>query len=81
MGRAFTADMTGDVVVPGFPVPHTATSLCRFPLGAVTGGRVATRHDPPAALTGIRCRAGAPGAGAVPPDGDGHQAAGGDGTR
>ncbi len=50
--------MTGDMVIPGFPVPHTATSLCRFPLGAVTGGRVATRHDPPAAVTGIRRRGG-----------------------
>jgi uncharacterized membrane protein YoaK (UPF0700 family) len=44
----FTANMTGNVVVlgfaaagaPGFSVPHTATSLACFLLGAVAGGRV-----------------------------------------
>ncbi|AOR37397.1 hypothetical protein BFF78_29380 [Streptomyces fodineus] len=48
-GRVFTANMTGNVVVlgfaaagaPGFSVPHTATSLGCFLLGAVTGGRLA----------------------------------------
>ncbi|MFF9581979.1 YoaK family protein [Streptomyces achromogenes] len=53
LGRVFTANMTGNVVVlgfaaagaPGFSVPHTATSLCCFVLGAVTGGRVAARHS------------------------------------
>lgn len=45
--------MTGNVVVlgfaaagaPGFSVPHTATSLVCFLLGAVAGGRVARRLD------------------------------------
>jgi uncharacterized membrane protein YoaK (UPF0700 family) len=49
LGRVFTANMTGNVVVlgfaaagaPGFSVPHTATSLAGFLLGAVVGGRVA----------------------------------------
>ncbi|MEU3416296.1 YoaK family protein [Streptomyces sp. NPDC006658] len=52
LGRVFTANMTGNVVIlgfaaagaPGFSVPHTATSLCCFLLGAVTGGRIAVRH-------------------------------------
>ncbi|MFJ7147944.1 YoaK family protein [Streptomyces sp. NPDC100445] len=52
LGRVFTANMTGNVVVlgfaaagaPGFSVTHTATSLLCFLLGAVTGGRVAARH-------------------------------------
>ncbi|MGW1804199.1 YoaK family protein [Streptomyces sp. NPDC002078] len=51
LGRVFTANMTGNVVVlgfaaagaPGFSVPHTATSLGCFLLGAVTGGRLAAR--------------------------------------
>ncbi|MCX5057467.1 DUF1275 domain-containing protein [Streptomyces sp. NBC_00201] len=49
LGHVFTANMTGNVVVlgfaaagaPGFSVPHTATSLFCFLLGAVAGGRVA----------------------------------------
>ncbi|MEU0003557.1 YoaK family protein [Streptomyces sp. NPDC006314] len=51
LGRVFTANMTGNVVVlgfaaagaPGFSVPHTAASLTFFLLGAVAGGRVAAR--------------------------------------
>ncbi|MFC9929931.1 YoaK family protein [Streptomyces sp. NPDC127190] len=51
LGRVFTANMTGNVVVlgfaaagaPGFSVPHTAASLGCFLTGAVTGGRVAAR--------------------------------------
>ncbi|MBX7551400.1 DUF1275 domain-containing protein [Streptomyces sp. tea 10] len=51
LGRVFTANMTGNVVVlgfaaagaPGFSVPHTAASLGCFLLGAVTGGRLAAR--------------------------------------
>jgi len=47
LGHVFTANMTGNVVVlgfaaagaPGFSVPHTATSLACFLLGAVAGGR------------------------------------------
>ncbi|MFG2885833.1 YoaK family protein [Streptomyces sp. NPDC048297] len=49
LGRVFTANMTGNVVVlgfaaagaPGFSVPHTATSLACFLLGAAAGGRLA----------------------------------------
>ncbi|MFF7126442.1 DUF1275 family protein [Streptomyces sp. NPDC008240] len=52
LGRVFTANMTGNVVVlgfaaagaAGFSVPHTATSLAAFLLGAVAGGRVAARY-------------------------------------
>ncbi|MER6788192.1 YoaK family protein [Streptomyces sp. NPDC000658] len=48
LGHVFTANMTGNVVVlgfaaagaPGFSVPHTATSLLCFLVGATTGGRV-----------------------------------------
>ncbi|MER6059992.1 YoaK family protein [Streptomyces sp. NPDC001792] len=51
LGRVFTANMTGNVVVlgfaaagaPGFSVRHTATSLGFFLLGAATGGRLALR--------------------------------------
>ncbi|MFS4096643.1 YoaK family protein [Streptomyces sp. AF1A] len=51
LGRVFTANMTGNVVVlgfaaagaPGFSVSHTATSLVCFLLGAVAGGRLAAR--------------------------------------
>ncbi|KOV71087.1 YoaK family protein [Streptomyces sp. MMG1121] len=51
LGRVFTANMTGNVVVlgfaaagaPDFSVPHTATSLGCFLLGAVTGGRLTAR--------------------------------------
>ncbi|MEW2255197.1 YoaK family protein [Streptomyces sp. NPDC047869] len=53
LGRVFTANMTGNVVVlgfaaagaPGFSVPLTATSLGCFLLGAVAGGRAAARFD------------------------------------
>ncbi|MFJ1805323.1 MULTISPECIES: YoaK family protein [unclassified Streptomyces] len=48
LGHVFTANMTGNVVVlgfaaagaPGFSIPHTATSLGCFLVGAVVGGRV-----------------------------------------
>ncbi|MEU6475468.1 YoaK family protein [Streptomyces sp. NPDC047017] len=51
LGHVFTANMTGNVVVlgfaaagaPGFSLPHTATSLACFLVGAVVGGRVAVR--------------------------------------
>ncbi|MFE2062355.1 uncharacterized membrane protein YoaK (UPF0700 family) [Streptomyces sp. Ag109_O5-1] len=51
LGHVFTANMTGNVVVlgfaaagaPGFSVPHTATSLALFLLGAVVGGRLSAR--------------------------------------
>ncbi|MEU6223087.1 YoaK family protein [Streptomyces sp. NPDC047042] len=51
LGRVFTANMTGNVVVlgfaaagaPGFSVPHTLTSLASFVLGAVAGGRLSRR--------------------------------------
>jgi uncharacterized membrane protein YoaK (UPF0700 family) len=56
LGRVFTANMTGNVVVsgfalagaPGFSVPATLTSLAVFLIGAVCGGRIArrvTRHS------------------------------------
>ncbi|MEU6554898.1 YoaK family protein [Streptomyces sp. NPDC046915] len=52
LGRVFTANMTGNVVVlgfaaagaPGFSVPHTATSLACFLVGAAAGGRVSARY-------------------------------------
>ncbi|MFD4505687.1 YoaK family protein [Streptomyces sp. NPDC058457] len=51
LGHVFTANMTGNVVIlgfaaagtPGFSVPHSATSLAAFMLGAAAGGRVAAR--------------------------------------
>ncbi|MFG3031770.1 YoaK family protein [Streptomyces sp. NPDC048253] len=51
LGHVFTANMTGNVVVlgfaaagaPGFSVPHTATSLVCFLVGAAIGGRVVRR--------------------------------------
>ncbi|GHI08093.1 hypothetical protein AQI88_06775 [Streptomyces cellostaticus] len=51
LGRVFTANMTGNVVVlgfaaagaPGFSVPHTVTSLAGFLLGAAAGGRLTAR--------------------------------------
>ncbi|MFJ9705855.1 YoaK family protein [Streptomyces sp. NPDC101234] len=51
LGHVFTANMTGNVVIlgfaaagtPGFSVPHTATSLACFLLGALVGGRVSAR--------------------------------------
>ncbi|MDR6973558.1 uncharacterized membrane protein YoaK (UPF0700 family) [Streptomyces sp. 3330] len=51
LGHVFTANMTGNVVVlgfaaagaPGFSVPHTATSLACFLVGAAVGGRTSRR--------------------------------------
>ncbi|WP_133909805.1 YoaK family protein [Streptomyces sp. NBC_00582] len=51
LGRVFTANMTGNVVVlgfaaagaPGFSARHCATSLAFFLAGAATGGRVVRR--------------------------------------
>lgn len=48
LGRVFTANMTGNVVVlgfaaagaPGFSIPASLTSLLVFLAGAVTGGRI-----------------------------------------
>jgi uncharacterized membrane protein YoaK (UPF0700 family) len=48
LGRVFTANMTGNVVVigfaaagaPGFSIPASLTSLLVFLLGAVAGGRI-----------------------------------------
>ncbi|MFF7964211.1 YoaK family protein [Streptomyces sp. NPDC007903] len=50
LGRVFTANMTGNVVVlgfaavgaPGFSVPLTATSLGCFLVGAAAGGRLSS---------------------------------------
>lgn len=52
LGRVFTANVTGSVVilgfaaagVPGFSVRHAVMSLVCFLLGAVTGGRVTGRY-------------------------------------
>jgi uncharacterized membrane protein YoaK (UPF0700 family) len=52
LGRVFTANMTGNVVVlgfaaagaPGFSVPASLTSLAVFLAGAVAGGRL-SRHQ------------------------------------
>ncbi|MEU2773189.1 YoaK family protein [Streptomyces sp. NPDC007162] len=51
LGHVFTANMTGNIVIlgfaaagaPGFSVPHAATSLACFVVGATVGGRVAGR--------------------------------------
>src|ERR1700755_160490 len=51
LGRVFTANMTGNVVLLGFgiagaaglPVVSPLASLAAFPLGAVAGGRLAAR--------------------------------------
>ncbi|MEU5310631.1 YoaK family protein [Streptomyces sp. NPDC021562] len=51
LGHVFTANMTGNIVIlgfaaagaPGFSVPHSATSLACFVVGATVGGRVAGR--------------------------------------
>jgi uncharacterized membrane protein YoaK (UPF0700 family) len=52
LGRVFTANMTGNVVIlgfaaagaPGCSAGHTATSLAGFLLGAAASGRVAAWH-------------------------------------
>jgi uncharacterized membrane protein YoaK (UPF0700 family) len=54
LGRVFTANMTGNVVVlgfaaagaPGFSVTASLTSLGLFLVGAVCGGRISTRVSP-----------------------------------
>lgn len=51
LGRVFTANMTGNIVVlgfaaagaPGFSIPASLTSLGTFLVGAVCAGRAATR--------------------------------------
>ncbi|WP_371671842.1 DUF1275 domain-containing protein [Streptomyces sp. NBC_00289] len=62
LGRVFTANMTGNVVVlgfaaagaPGFSVAHTLTSLVSFLAGAVVGGRVAVRLGSGSRRTWVR---------------------------
>jgi len=54
MGRVFTANMTGNIVVlgfaaagaPGFSVTASLTSLAVFLVGAIAGGRIAARVTP-----------------------------------
>ncbi len=54
LGRVFTANMTGNVVVlgfaaagaPGFSVTASLTSLALFLVGAVCGGRISRRISP-----------------------------------
>jgi uncharacterized membrane protein YoaK (UPF0700 family) len=51
LGRVFTANMTGNVVLlgfavagaPGLSIPRSATALLAFFAGAVAGGRIASR--------------------------------------
>jgi uncharacterized membrane protein YoaK (UPF0700 family) len=54
LGRVFTANMTGNIVflgfalagVPGFSLSRSVTALAAFLVGAVVGGRLASRLDP-----------------------------------
>ena len=54
LGRVFTANMTGNVVIlgfaaagaPGFSVTASLTSLALFLVGAVCGGRISRRISP-----------------------------------
>src|ERR1700731_3254239 len=75
LGRVFTANMTGNVVVigfaaagaPGFSIPASLTSLLVFLVGAVAGGRISqhlgTRSR--ALAVAIWCEAALVGAAAV----------------
>jgi uncharacterized membrane protein YoaK (UPF0700 family) len=54
LGRVFTANMTGNVVilafatarVPGLSIPRSLTALLAFLVGAILGGRVMARSNP-----------------------------------
>ncbi len=75
LGRVFTANMTGNVVVlgfaaagaPGFSVTASLTSLLLFLAGAVTGGRLRRRMTGRSRLLAIAicCEAGFVGAAAI----------------
>jgi uncharacterized membrane protein YoaK (UPF0700 family) len=75
LGRVFTANMTGNVVVigfaaagaPGFSIPASLTSLLVFLVGAVAGGRLSQRlgKRSRALAVAIWCEAGFVGAAAV----------------
>jgi uncharacterized membrane protein YoaK (UPF0700 family) len=64
LGRVFTANMTGNVVVlgfaaagaPGFSVAATLTSLALFLVGAACASRVAVRIAAPAGRAGAQAR-------------------------
>jgi uncharacterized membrane protein YoaK (UPF0700 family) len=64
LGRVFTANMTGNVVVlgfaaagaPGFSVPATLTSLAVFLVGAACASRIAARVSARAKLAPVRDR-------------------------
>ncbi len=51
LGHVFVANMTGNVVLlgfalvgaPGFSIPASATAIASFGIGALVGGRIATR--------------------------------------
>jgi uncharacterized membrane protein YoaK (UPF0700 family) len=61
LGRVFTANMTGNVVVlgfaaagaPGFSVPASLTSLLVFLAGAVAGGRISQQVSPRSRLLAV----------------------------
>jgi uncharacterized membrane protein YoaK (UPF0700 family) len=61
LGRVFTANMTGNVVVlgfaaagaPGFSVPASLTSLMVFVAGAVAGGRISQHVSPRSRLLAV----------------------------
>jgi uncharacterized membrane protein YoaK (UPF0700 family) len=75
LGRVFTANMTGNVVVlgfaaagaPGFSVPASLTSLAVFLAGAAVGGRIGQQVSQRSRLLSVAiwCEAGFVGAAAV----------------
>jgi uncharacterized membrane protein YoaK (UPF0700 family) len=54
LGRVFTANMTGNIVllafatarVPGLSIPRSLTALLAFLVGAILGGRIMARSNP-----------------------------------
>jgi uncharacterized membrane protein YoaK (UPF0700 family) len=58
LGRVFTANMTGNVVilafaaarVPGFSIERSLTALLSFLIGAILGGRIMARTAPASEL-------------------------------
>src|SRR5260370_13383849 len=58
LGRVFTANMTGNVVilafatvrVPGLSIAYSLTALLSFLVGAIFGGRIRSRPGPDSSL-------------------------------